>query len=132
MSWVSEIWSTAPITVDGRLPTLDGHGWQRDGPQHASYLGPEWLLTIEPLREEDWLWGEVPLAVRRVLPQARTCLLVGLEGGGRSKAARKAAFQALAQTVAALMLGQAAVCWDQDELAVTRAQLLDREGIKDI
>jgi hypothetical protein len=132
MSWVSEIWSTTAITVDRRLPTLDGHGWQQDGPQHASYHGPGWLLTIEPLREEDWLWGEVPPAVRRVLPQARTCLLVGLEGGGRSKAARQAAFQALAQTVAALMLDQEAVCWDQDELAVTRAQLLDREGIKDI
>jgi hypothetical protein len=76
---VSEIWSTTPITVEGRLPRLGGGGWRQDGPQHASYLGPGWLITIEPLREEDWLWGEVPVAVRRVLPQAHACLLVGLQ-----------------------------------------------------
>jgi hypothetical protein len=105
-------------------------GWREHSPQHAEYHGPGWLLTIEPHREEDWLWGEAPLAVRRVLPQARACLLVGLQGGVASRS--KAPYRALAETVAALMLDQQAICWDQDELAVTRAQLLDREGIKDV
>jgi len=127
MSWVSEVWSTTPIIVDGRLPQLDGRGWRQDGPQDASYDGSEWLITVEPLREDDWLWGEVPLACvgccRRRVPACSST-------SSRS-ARRRPHNRMLAQTVATLMLDQEAVCWNQDEIALSRAQFVDREGISE-
>lgn len=120
LSWTTEIWSTTPIDLDGRLPLPDR--WERIGPQEAEYAHDDgWLVTVEPLAEEDR--GDRPSpAVRGAIPGALCCLLVDLEPID----APQAAYRLFNETVAALMRDREAVCSDGDE-ALTLDEHVQRE-----